>query len=67
MADKKQTRISRFKKLERLAKSKGFILEKIECGIVDGCKYSVWFDDSSEALCRTLDGVETVIIEMGLI
>ena len=59
--ERKPQKNSRFKKLVILAESKGLSLEKLECGIIDGCKYSVWCNSNGEALCRTLDEVESAI------
>ena len=52
---------TKFNKFQKLAASKGLCLERLECNIIDGHKYSVQ-SDSMEALFRTLDEVGSYII-----
>ena len=62
--NKKPQKNSRFSKLEKLAKSKGLHLEKLD-SYYDGLKYEVCAiepDSQGTACCKTLNEVESVIL-----
>ena len=52
---------TRYNKLQKLAEDKGLSLEKLECDIIDGHRYSVK-SESMEGLFRTLDEVESYLL-----